>query len=143
LIKEKIKKLRLLYLKSQSIIFLGGIAAIVATNYIGLPFLMWWLKDGVVVESAYPVLKILAFYFALISLTPLPTVLVQSMGKPQIASFFAVMTIVLDLLGLFVLVPMYSSVGAAYAFLFGALITVPPFLIYSLHLLNVKIYDYK
>ena len=141
--KDRISKLKKLYTSFQYLIFAGGLVALVVTYYFGHPFLTWWLKDEVVVQAAFPVLQVLSFYFVLVSLTPLPTALVQSLGKPQVASFFAVLSIVLEIIGLSILVPRYSSLGAAFSFLLGALISIPPFLVYTTYLLNKKINEYQ
>lgn len=141
--KDRIQKLQKLYIGLQLLIFTSGSLAVFLTFNYGYLFLSWWLKDGVVVSVAYPVLQIMSFYFVLISLTPLPTALVQGMNRPQIASFFAVLTVVLEIAFMFYFVPTYHEIGAAYSFLYSVLITVPLFLIYSIRLLRKKINEYQ
>ena len=141
--KDRIHKLKKLFFGLQFIIFLGGILSLVVTNYFGVPFLTWWLKDSVVVDLAYPVLQVMCWYFILVSLTPLPTALVQSLGKPQVSSFFAVLSITSEIIGMAYFIPRYASLGAAYSFFFGAIVSIPPFLVYSVYLLNQKINEYQ
>lgn len=129
--KDRIQKLRLLVLGLEGMSFLGGLLAILFTIFIGQPFLLWWLKDPVVVQAAYPILKILSYYFMLISLTPIPTALIQGLGKPQIPSLFAVLTVALEISFALFLVPRFFAAGVAYSFLASASITVPSFLIVS------------
>lgn len=139
LAKERIKKLRNLVVIVQVITLMGGIVAVLLTYTIGESFLMWWLHNGDVVAQALPVLKILSVYFILVALTPVPTALVQSMGRPQVASFFAVLTVSLEALLMLILVPQYQAVGAAYAFLGSSVVSVPAFLIVSWRMLNQEI----
>ena len=129
--KEKIQKLRKLYISLQILIFLGGLLAIYLVSQYGQVFLFWWLKDGQIVSLAYPVLQVLVFYFVLLSLTPLPTALLQGLGLPQIPSFFAVLTTILEIIFMWLLIPTYHELGAAYAYLATIAITSPAFLIYT------------
>ncbi|HOX96028.1 MAG TPA: oligosaccharide flippase family protein [Candidatus Woesebacteria bacterium] len=129
LVKERIRKLGKTVLAIQLLTFLGGILAVILSFTIGEQFLLWWLKDQIVVYSALPILKILSFYFVLTSLTPIPSVLLQSLNKPQIPSFFAVLTVVTEIIAILILVPKYHVVGVAYGVLIASIVTVPPFLI--------------
>lgn len=126
--KDRIGKLKKLILWLQALVFLGGLAAITLTLVIGKQFLTWWLKDPVVVEAAFPVLKILSVYFMLASLTPIPTVVVQSIGKPQIPSLFAVLTTTIEIVASLIFIPRLGVTGAAYGALISSIITVPSFL---------------
>jgi O-antigen/teichoic acid export membrane protein len=126
--KQRVRKLRASVIAIQLLTFIGGILAIFLSFSVGKEFLMWWLKDAVVVEAAYPVLKILSIYFVLTALTPIPSVLLQSLNKPQIPSFFAVFTVVTEIILILILTPKYQVVGVAYGVLLASVITVPPFL---------------
>lgn len=127
--KDRIVKLKKLYIGLQVIILSGGVLSVFCAYYFGEEFLLWWLKDQVIVSTAYPALKVLSFYFLLLSLTPIPTALVQGLGKPQIPSFFAILTLVLEASFMFFLIPKYQTLGAAYALLGSLVITVPTFLL--------------
>lgn len=127
--KDRIKKLKSLVLGVEGAALLGGVLAVVLSFTVGQSFLMWWLKDAVVVETAFPVLKVLSFYFLLVALTPVPTALLQGLDKPQIPSFFAVLTITLEITSALILVPKFGTIGVAYAFLISSIISVPAFLI--------------
>lgn len=126
--RDRIHKLKRLVLGVEALTLLGGILAVILSYTIGYPFLMWWLKDPVVVDAAFPVLKILSFYFVLVSLTPVPTVLLQSLNKPQIPSFFGALTVTLEIIFSLFLIS-YGPIGVAYAFLASVCITVPSVLI--------------
>lgn len=127
--KDRINKLKKLFLGIEGLTLIGGIVAVTLAHTVGQPFLIWWLKDAVVVETAFPVLKILSFYFVLVSLTPIPTALVQGINKPHIPSAFAVLTVALEIIFALMLVPSMGTIGVAYSFLLSSLITVPSFLI--------------
>ena len=137
--KDRIKKLKSLVLGVESLTLMGGVLAVILSFTIGEPFLLWWLKDEIVVQSAYPVLRILSFYFLLVSLTPVPTALVQGLNKPQVPSFFGALTVTLEVIAALVLVPKLGVIGMAYAFLFSVIITVPSFLIVTWILLQREI----
>lgn len=137
--KDRILKLKKLYLGLQYLIFFGGVLAVIGAYYFGKSFLIWWLHDPIVVNAAYPVLQVMSFYFVLIALTPLPTALVQGLGKPQVASFFGVLTTVLEICSMIILIPLYKELGAAYSLLASLIITVPSFLLVSWIMLLNKI----
>ncbi len=129
LTKDKLHKLTKLILSVEGAVLLFDFAAIFAAFFFGEPFLTWWLKDPQIVALAVPSLKILSLYMLLISLTPVTTVILTSLGHPQIPSFFAILTAAINVILLFILVPTYQALGAAYASLFSALVTVPSILI--------------
>jgi len=127
--KDRIKKLKTLVLGIEGITLLGGILAVVLSFTIGEPFLLWWLKDPIVVQTAHPVLKVLSFYFLLVSLTPVPTALLQGLNKPQIPSFFGALTVIFEIVLALRLVPTMGTIGMAYSFLLSVSVTVPSILL--------------
>ncbi len=137
--KNRIGKLKKLVLSIQGITLLGGILAIILSFSIGKPFLLWWLKDEIVVEMTYPVLKIMSIYFLFNALTPIPSVILQSIGKPQVASFFAILTTVIDAIAMIILIPKLGAMGAAYSTLLSSIITVPAVLIVTWVLFNREV----
>jgi len=137
--KSRIQKLKNMVLTIELFTLIFGLLAIFLSHTVGKEFLYWWLKDEVVVNSAYPILKIMSVYFLITALTPIPSVLIQSIGKPQTTSFFAILTTVVDTVAMFVLIPIYGVMGAAYATLLGSLLTVPPFLVVAWILFNKEI----
>ncbi|HSV95143.1 MAG TPA: polysaccharide biosynthesis C-terminal domain-containing protein [Spirochaetia bacterium] len=137
--KSRIEKLKKMVLGIEALTFLCGILAITLSFTVGREFLLWWLKDEIVVSAAFPILKILSIHFLITALTPIPSVLVQSIGKPQITSFFAILTAVVDGIAMFILIPQFGVLGAAYATLLSSILTVPPFLIVAWVLFNKEI----
>lgn len=143
LAKDRIQKLRSLVLGVELLVFLGGVLAVFLSFTVGEQFLTWWLKDAVVVGSAFPILKILSFYFLLVALTPIPTALLQGLDKPQVTSFFAVLTVLLEIGFAWVFIPRFGALGAAYAFLSSVVISIPPFLLSASYYLTKKIAEYE
>ena len=141
--KDRVRKLGRTVIIIQLLTLLGGVLAVILSFTIGKEFLLWWLKDTVVVETAFPVLKILSFYFVLTALTPIPSVLLQSLNKPQIPSFFAVLTVVTEIYFMFALVPKYHAMGAAMATLIGSCFTVPIFLLLTWKIFQKEIVRLK
>lgn len=137
--KDRIKKLRSLIAGVESVTILIGIGAVILSHTVGYQFLSWWLKDPLVVELAFPILKILSFYFVLISLTPVPTALLQGLDKPQIPSFFGALTVTLEIISSLYLVPRMGALGMAYSFLGSVCLTVPAILIVTVVVLNREI----
>ena len=129
LTKEKIKKLSRLVINLEILIFLVGILQVIFIHTLGDDVLRIWLNNPGFVNQAYPVLKILSWYFLITTITPIPTAVFDSINRPQIPSFFAVFTTIITLSSMFYLVPRFGTLGAAYAYVFAAAITVPLFLI--------------
>lgn len=127
--KDRVKKLETLMYGIEIFTLCGGFLAIFLSYTIGHDFLLWWLKDPIVVDAAWPVLKVLSIYFLLVSLTPVPTALLQGLNKPQIPSFFGALTVTLEIIFSFLLIHSYGTLGVAYAFLASVCITVPSILV--------------
>lgn len=127
--KDRVKKLEVLMYGIEIFTLAGGFLAVFLSYTIGHDFLLWWLKDAVVVDAALPILKILSLYFVLVSLTPVPTALLQGINKPQIPSFFGALTVSLEIIFSLLLINHFGALGVAYAFLISVCITVPSILI--------------
>ncbi len=125
---DRVKKLKQTVYSLELLVLAGGLLAVFCSFTFGNEFLLWWLNDPEIVKIAHPILNVLSFYFLLTSLTPIPGVIIQSINKPEIPSFFAVLTTVLEIGAMLYLIPIYGSIGAAYAAVFSSSITVPSFL---------------
>ncbi len=129
LTKERVAKLKKMVLTVEAITFVGGGLAVFLSYAVGYDFLLWWLKDVEVASAATPILQILSWQFVLMALTPVPTALVQSINKPQVTSFFASLTTILEIVTTLIFIPKYQALGVAYSFLLSYSISVPLFLI--------------
>ena len=129
--KDRILKLRRLVYSLQGLIFLVGIGGIIFIYLYGELFISLWLHNPSVVALSFPILKVLSWYFALTILTPIPTTILDSINKPQIPSFFALFTTVIEVSLLFIYIPQYGAIGAAYATTLASAISVTIFMITS------------
>lgn len=136
--KDRINKLKKLIIGIELLTLSGGIIAVFLIHTVGYQFLFFWLKDKAVVDSAFPILKILGYYFVLVALTPVPTALLQGLNKPQIPSFFGLLTVSLEVIFSLILIS-NGTVGVAYAYLASVIITVPAILLVTWKQLNKEI----
>jgi len=128
LTKDGIFKLKKLIIWLQASVLSLGLLAVGVIFVFGKPLLLLWLRNPDLVEQAYPILQILSLQLFLTSLTPMPTAVFESMNLPQIPSFFALLTVLVEVLFIALLLPRFGVNGVAYAISGGAAITVPIFL---------------
>lgn len=131
-------KIRKILLSSELLIFTGGLVGIVLNHWTGLPLLAWWLGDAELSVSVFSIVSILLIYFVSSSITIVPSMLANGLGYPGIPSFFAVTTVVLELVLLVILTPMYGVLGPAYAATIASIVNTPPFLYMIWKKLNEK-----
>ena len=127
--KERIGKLQKLILAVQALILFLGVIQVYVVYQFGLQFLIFWLKDVHLATQAFSVLKVLSLFFVFTSLTPIPTVVLDGINRPQIPSMFAVLSSVLNVILIFMLTPKYGFLGPAYATTISSLVVAPSFLI--------------
>ncbi|MBU1200155.1 polysaccharide biosynthesis C-terminal domain-containing protein [Patescibacteria group bacterium] len=127
--KERIGKLQKLILGIQGLVLFLGILQVYVVHQFGLSFLIFWLKDVDLATKGFSVLKILSIFFVLTSLTPIPSVVLDGINKPQIPSMFAVSSAVLNIILIFLLTPQYGFLGPAYATTISSIVVAPLFLI--------------
>src|SRR3990167_7637406 len=128
LTKDGIFKLKKLIIWLQASVLSLGLLAVGVIFVFGKPLLLLWLRNPDLVEQAYPILQILSLQLFLTSLTPMPTAVFESMNLPKIPSFFALLTVLVEVLFIALLLPRFGVNGVAYAISGGAAITVPIFL---------------
>lgn len=129
---ERFPKLKRIIIQLQLIIFLLGIIQVFVVYQYGYQILTLWLNNPEVVIQAYPVLKILSWFFLLTILTPIPTAVFESLNKPQIPAITASLNTILTI-GLIFFISNQpniksSSLIPAYATLYSSIILVPIFL---------------
>jgi len=129
---ERFPKLKRLIIQLQVVIFLLGIIQVFIVYQYGYQILTLWLNNPEVVIQAYPVLKILSWFFLLTILTPIPTAVFESLNKPQIPAIIASLNTILTI-GLIFFISNQSNIGSsslipAYATLYSSIILVPIFL---------------
>ncbi len=126
---ERFPKLKRLIIQLQVVIFLLGIIQVFIVYQYGYQILTLWLNNPEVVIQAYPVLKILSWFFLLTILTPIPTAVFESLNLPQIPAFFATVGAVTTIPLILYLTPRFGPLGPAYANLMPSIILVPVLLI--------------
>ncbi|QHO63561.1 oligosaccharide flippase family protein [Candidatus Chazhemtobacterium aquaticus] len=130
---ERFPKLKRLIIQLQLIIFLLGIIQVFVVYQYGYQILTLWLNNPEVVIQAYPVLKILSWFFLLTILTPIPTAVFESLNKPQIPAITASLNTIFTIGLIYMLTSRYNQVDPslmpAYANLISSLILVPALLI--------------
>ena len=130
---ERFPKLKRLIIQLQIIIFLLGIIQVFVVYQFGYQILNLWLNNPEIVAQAYPVLKILSWFFLLTILTPIPTAVFESLNKPQISAITASLNTILTISLIYILTSRYHytdpSLMPAYANLISSLVLVPALLI--------------
>lgn len=120
-----------IYLQIQISLFLLGLFTIILFGYVGLPFLSWWLKDPVLVESVYSFIQVYRYYGLLLILTPLASTILESYGYPGTASLFGVFTFIIELISAILMFPHFGILAIAYAGIISLGIMTPVVLIYT------------
>lgn len=118
-----------IYLKIQLSLLVLGILAVIVYEYIGYQFLIWWLQDVNLVENVHSFLRIFRFYGLLLLLTPLASVVLDSKGRPELTSLYAILTFVIEIILAIILLPYYGLLAPAYAGIVALLLTTPLLLI--------------
>ena len=129
LTKEKFPQLKKLVIWLQVAVMLGTLAGLAIIFFFGKALLLLWLDDPSLVNQVYPLLQILSVQLFFTAMTPMPTAVLESMNRPGTTSFFAFLTVLMDLLFLFVFLPRFGITGAAHALSLSAMISVPLFFI--------------
>jgi O-antigen/teichoic acid export membrane protein len=133
---EKRKTLKSMYHTLQIMLFITAVCVAVFVYAYGDVFLNWWLKDPVLTSSTSLPFKIMSLFFILLSLSSLPSTIVDSLGHPEYTSYIAFSNSLLNISLLILLVPGRGAYGAALASLFALLITLPILLIVTEKLLK-------
>jgi O-antigen/teichoic acid export membrane protein len=121
-------KLRPLYYRLQIGLFGLSFLGILVFRIWGLGFLEWWLHSTELVTIVNSALSVMVWLFALLMLTPLASTLLDGKGRPELTSFFALITTVIEIILAFVLFPHYSFFAPIYASLIALAITTPALL---------------
>ena len=122
-------RLRRLYHRAQLIILVSSLLGITIYSFFGLPFLTWWLTDLELVTAVHSVLNFLIPYLAILTLTPLASTILDSHNKPGTTSFFATITILLEIILAVYLLPTYGLLSPAISALISVSLTTPFLLI--------------
>jgi O-antigen/teichoic acid export membrane protein len=123
------KQITIIYRRLQLCLGLCGILVIIGYKLLGYPFLSWWLGAPQLVPLVDSLMQILVWYLAILMLTPLASTILDGRGYPEITSFFAFLTTVIEITLALILFPRFGLLSPAYAALIAVAITTPPLLI--------------
>jgi O-antigen/teichoic acid export membrane protein len=124
------RKLRRVYYQLQLGLLFVTLLGIGAYYLYGHAFLLWWLKSAELASMSDAIFKYLVWYFAALILCPLATTVLDSRGKPEVTSFFAFLTTLIEILLALALFSRYGLFAPVYASVIAIFITTP-FLLYT------------
>lgn len=127
---------RKIYSHIQFALIIIGIGAIILYQYIGLPFLTWWLKDPQLVSTVHSFILVYRYYGLLLLLTPMASSTLDSLGYPGSTSLFGVLAFIIELVTALVLYPYYGLLAPAYAGIISLGIMTPVVLIFTGRILS-------
>lgn len=130
--------LRPLYYRLQFGLCLTALLGILVFRVWGLGFLEWWLHAPDLSSKVYSVMQVLIWYFAILVLTPLASVILDSRGRPEITSFFAFITTTLEIVMALLLFGRYGLFAPVYASLIAVALTTPALFYVTERTLRVK-----
>ncbi len=136
---DRLPKLRRLLVYLELGIVVGGLLGLGAALLWGEPLLAWWLHDPAVARAAYPVLVILSGYAIFLASSPLPTMVLNSLNRPEIPSIVAALTLSVELVLMLAFTPRMGYIGPAIASLLTGIVTIPPYVFYTFRVINQQI----
>lgn len=120
-----------IYYHLQINLVILGIISNLIYHFWGFSILSWWLNSSELVAHVDQVMKILFPYFAILVLTPLPSMILDGANKPGIVSVFTLLTTAIEITTALILLPNYGLLAPAYAALLAIIITTPPLLFFT------------
>ncbi len=115
-----------------------GIMGFALYQFWGLALLTWWLNSPDLVQLVHSVLKILVIYLIVLVLNPLPSVILDGRGRPELTSLFATITVVIEIILALILLPTYGILAPAYSALIAVSLTTPLLLLVTSRMLQSK-----
>ncbi len=119
------RSFRKLYHQLQFGLLALGLLGVAAYYLLGLPFLTWWLHDLELVTLVDSVMKIFIWYFALSLLSPLPSTILDGLGRPGVGSLVVFATTLIEIFFALVLFPSYGLFAPVYAAMIAIIIMTP------------------
>jgi O-antigen/teichoic acid export membrane protein len=129
-------QLRRIYYRLQLYLFLLGIAGVILYQFVGLPFLTWWLKDPSLVNIVHSFLSLYRYYGLLLLLTPMASTVLDSLGYPGITSLFGIIAFMLELIWALILYPTFGILALAYAGIISLGVMTPALLLFTGRILS-------
>lgn len=107
-----------------------GLLGVAVYYLLGLPFLNWWLHSTELVSLVDSVMKIFIWYFALSLLSPLPSTILDGLGRPGVGSLVVLATTLIEVLLAVLLFPSYGLFAPVYAAMI-AIVFMTPVMLYE------------
>jgi O-antigen/teichoic acid export membrane protein len=119
------KSFHKLYHRLQFGLLVLGLLGVATYYLLGLPFLTWWLHSTELVALVDAAMRVLVWYFVLLLLTPLPSTILDGVGRPGLGSLFAFVTTFIEISLAIYLYPNFGLMAPVYAALIAISITTP------------------
>lgn len=116
------------YVRATRVLALVVVSLCVPVFVFARQLLFEWVGESFAAES-FGTLRVLIITYALLALTALPYYVSLGIGRPRILAVFNVITATINVVLIFILIPAYGLIGAAFAYL-AATVTVPFLIIY-------------
>lgn len=126
-----------LYHRLQFGLFILGLLSACLYYLFGHEFLIWWLHSAELAKLIDSIMRVLVWYFVLLLLTPLPSTILDGLGRPGLSSLFAFITSFIEILLALILFPTQGLFAPVYASLIAIMLTTPA-LIYFTDKLMIK-----
>jgi len=122
--------LRPLYYRLQFCLLGISLLGVIAYRIWGLEFLEWWLSAPELVNTINSLAPLFIWYFGILILTPLASTVLDSRGRPELTSLYALITTASEIILALILFPRYGLFAPVYSALIAISLTTP-FLLYS------------
>ncbi|MFH2019606.1 MAG: hypothetical protein ABII80_03275, partial [bacterium] len=130
--------LRALYYRLHIGLFALSLMGVIFFYPVGHAVLTFWLRDPPLVSAVHSTLSIFIWYFAILILTPLPSTILDSHGRPGLTSLFTALTVGLEISLAVYLLPRLGLLAPPLAGLIAVLVTTPPLLVVTERVLVAK-----
>ncbi|MFH2085808.1 MAG: oligosaccharide flippase family protein [bacterium] len=120
-----------LYLRLELVLFVLGFLGICLYSLVGYHFLSWWLHDPEIVHSVHSFILVYRYYGLLLLLTPVPSTILEAVGKPGLNSLFSLAAFMIELSIALYLYPKLGFMAPAYAGIISLAVMAPILLIFT------------
>lgn len=128
------ERLTNLYISSMKLVALIALPLSLTLYFFAFPILSLWMK-GDFAEKSTLTLKVLAIAYFFASLSTVPALSADASGRPQVTTFFSILSALINLTCALLFIPRLGILGAAVAIAVNAVVQVPIFI----HYVNRKI----
>jgi O-antigen/teichoic acid export membrane protein len=135
------EKLRELYIKASRYSFIIGISIAMPLVVLSSEVMKYWMGEEYGHKSGL-VLMLLASSSFFASLSTIPALLLDGIGKPRVNAFFAVLSALLNIMLCLLLIPRYGITGAALANLANFVMVVLYLVTVDVRILHIGLFRF-